>query len=340
MIPSWLTERLPDLLTALKAGAHALLFTGPKGIGKRLLAEQLASLRLCLAPAGTTVCGRCDSCHWIAAGTHPDLMVLESAAEASESTNEEEGGAESDPTPAKGKKPSRQILIEQVRNLLNRIELTAHAGPGRVILIDHADQLNSNAANALLKTLEEPPARTIFILITAAEERLPVTVRSRCRRVPISAPPQAAGLSWLTQQGVTNADVLLRLAGGAPLRASAMNETDLLDRWNKLNQDLSSEGIRRLNWDTTPEALTELCLLLQLLTIDVQRRQTGAARRYGAGREVDALARQASPEQVSDFWRVLRDIRGTLHHPLNPTLVRDRLLISFDRLLQGTPVAG
>lgn len=329
MLPDWLRDTFISLQRSLESGSHALLLTGMTGIGKRALADHLARSRLCDTPSEQGACGVCTSCQWLAARTHPDLILLEPTQEELESDAEEVA------SPAKKGKVRQYIVIEQIRDLLSQLELTSHAGKGRVIIVDPAERLNSNAANALLKTLEEPPPRTVFMLISAHEERLPITLRSRCRRVPFVRPSRAVALGWLHAMGIEKADGLLRLAGGAPARVPQIKEGGMAERWGRLVESLTPQAKRSIEWDTTPNGLAELCLLLQMLCIDLHRIRIGATAMYSEPNDavIEKAARQLAPDAISEFWRALGKIRAVVQHPLNGALLRDQLLLAFDQML-------
>ena len=163
-IDRWLqTERLP----------HALLLTGIQGTGKAYLARQLASRLLCQQPDATAACGKCHSCHLLAAGHHPDYHHL---------------SPEGD---------SRQIRIDPVRQLIDTLSQTAQMGRWRITVIEPAEQLNTNAANALLKTLEEPGAGNLIMLLSHFPGLLPATLRSRCQVLSLAAPSAEQAASWM-----------------------------------------------------------------------------------------------------------------------------------------------
>lgn len=330
---SWNETPFAEAARSLAGGTHALLLSGPEGIGKRLLAEALIGWYLCEAQAPGGACGHCASCHLLQAGHHPDRIALEPRAESAAGEGAE---GEGESAPAKSRaKPSRYIVVDQVRELLSHLELVSHGRSGRVVLVDPADRLNAAAANALLKTLEEPAARTIFILVTSAEERLPATVKSRCRRLPLGLPTPDEALAWLQGEGVAEPEQALRLAGGAPLRARTLAQTDMMDRWNAVKKNPSARNLRALEWDTTPEGLGVLCELLQRLCVDLQRAATGAPSAYAGSNDapVIALAARLSAPAVADFWRALGRIRALIQHPLNGALVRDQMLLGYERLL-------
>lgn len=199
--------------------AHALLITGPAGIGKQQLAKVFSQSLLCAEPqADGLACGQCHSCSLYAAGNHPDLFRL---------SPEED---------------SKVIKIDQIRSLIEKLSLSSHYGRYRVVILNPADAMNIAAANALLKTLEEPPADTVLLLITDRPSFLPATIRSRCQSLRLALPPTEMAQAWLAAQldNPQDAEVLLGLAGGAPLAAEALaaeqlaRRKDLLQGWQAL----------------------------------------------------------------------------------------------------------
>jgi DNA polymerase-3 subunit delta' len=212
----WLVSTFADLQQRRAKGrlAHALMFIGPAGIGKHQLAERFAQSLLCAQPhADGQPCGQCHACSLYAAGTHPDLFRL---------SPEED---------------SKNIRIDQIRALIERISLSSHYGRHKVVILNPADAMNIAAANALLKTLEEPPADTILLLITDRPSFLPATIRSRCQTLRLALPARDEAQAWLATQlgNPEEAAVLLALAGGAPLAAQDLAEEQLARRQEMLN---------------------------------------------------------------------------------------------------------
>ncbi|MDP1707612.1 MAG: DNA polymerase III subunit delta' [Gammaproteobacteria bacterium] len=198
---------------------HALLMCGIEGVGKRHFADIFTQALLCTRPGPEgQACQVCDACHWFQAGTHPDYRLLAPA---------EEG---------------RAILIDQIRELNAYFALKSHHGGYKIAVIEPADSMNGAAANALLKTLEEPAPYTLLLLITQRPSRLPATVRSRCQRLTITPPPAQQALPWLRERLDTAADaaLLLTLAGGAPLRALDLAQGDICGQRITLLEDLES----------------------------------------------------------------------------------------------------
>lgn len=176
---------------------HCFVFEGPEGVGKFAYALQFAMEINCTSPFRKP-CGSCDPCRWIAAGSHPDVSVIEPDADRA--------------TPI--------ITAAQARGIVASIQLQRHSAAYRVIIVRPADALNEEAANALLKTLEEPPPRTQFILVTSRPASLLQTVRSRSQRVRFGPLSDAEMRGWLESRGM---DVgLIGPAAGSPGRALAL----------------------------------------------------------------------------------------------------------------------
>ncbi len=198
---------------------HALLISGQAGVGKRALAERFAHALLCEQPAANgRPCAHCTACGWLQAGTHPDLLWLEP----------DELG--------------KVIKVDQVRALISELCMTSHTGRYKVAIVQPADDMNRNAANSLLKTLEEPTENTLLLLLTALPGRLPATIRSRCQQLQVALPDAPSAQRWLQAEGMTGDQITryLMLANGAPLRARQLAETDSVGvRTQRLEQLLA-----------------------------------------------------------------------------------------------------
>lgn len=225
--------------------SHALLLAGPRGLGKTALATWLAEFLLCSNPGteGET-CGRCQNCQLFRAGSHPDLHVVQPETLYKAGTDRLAQYALRYPPADKGKdsKDSSVIRIDQIRALIEASHTRPQIAARKVLILSPADTLNTNAANSLLKLLEEPPPDSHLILIADHPGRLPATIRSRCTRLEFRLPAPLAAQAWLESQGipVATARPLLALAGGAPLAAQALAASDFLAQRETLVADLET----------------------------------------------------------------------------------------------------
>lgn len=203
---------------------HALLLAGPSGVGKRHFAQALTAFILCEKRSGYA-CGECRSCLQLTAGHHPNALHVQR--EVDEKTG----------------KQKRDISIDQIREVGERLSLSSHYGQAKVAMIDPVDALNANGSNALLKTIEEPPANSHLILISERPQNLPATLRSRCQRIRLAAPEREQALEWLGHSADA-ADALIQ-AHGAPLRARELLNSDHLQRGRKWAAELSAIADQR-----------------------------------------------------------------------------------------------
>jgi DNA polymerase-3 subunit delta' len=188
---------------------HGLLFSGPVYVGKKQFSSALAQLALCNAPIGGYACGGCKACKLFAAGNHPDFLQIEP---------EELGKA---------------IKVDQIRLVNNFVAVTSQQGGWKVVVISPAEAMNVNAANALLKSLEEPSANTLLLLVCHTPSQLTATIRSRTRILPFPVPPLSQALAWLnkvTTVGDNDPQYLLDQSCGKPLLALKLIESDLLEQ--------------------------------------------------------------------------------------------------------------
>jgi DNA polymerase-3 subunit delta' len=193
----WLGAPRMQWLRAVRSGRlpHALLLLGAPGLGTAALADWIARAALCGRP-DEAPCGACESCTLHAAGNHPDVVRV---------------GIRED---------KKQIAIDDVREMIAALGLKSYRGGGRVAILSPADMMNVNGMNALLKTLEEPGAGTLLILVASRAGRLPATIGSRCQRLTVPVPAAPVALAWLqSQDAAIDWAGPLALAGGAPLAA-------------------------------------------------------------------------------------------------------------------------
>lgn len=233
----WLTPAWERIGQRIDAGRmpHALLLSGPAGVGKRAFAHALAARLLCRREAGLGGCGRCRDCELVKAGTHPDYRRVQ---------------------PEDVGKP---IVVAAIRAATEFVTVTPMISRRRVIVLCPAESMNRNAANAFLKTLEEPGAGAHLLLVSHAPSLILPTVRSRCEQIPLPAPDHAQALAWLNRRIPDGVDAgqLLEAAGGAPLSALEQYEDGSWERRGGWLNDLSALASGELSALEVAEQWTE-----------------------------------------------------------------------------------
>jgi DNA polymerase-3 subunit delta' len=319
-LPPWLAAPTAALAAAHAAGRmpHALLVHEAPGTGGDWLAAWAASLVLCARQA-TAPCGECVSCRRVATLQHPDVNWL------------------------RLQEDSRQIRIEQVRELSAELSLTSHGGGYKVGIIAPADALNRFAANALLKTLEEPPARTLLILVATEPSRLPPTVLSRCQRLRIRAPERAESIAWLVAaRGKADWDAALDTIGEAPMQAAQGDPAELAQVGTDTRTTLDALATGRTDPVAAAERWARSQLPLRLLCFEnwlterVRSRERAGAllAELRAGPYLSDAAASLNIRELFGLIDEVRDLRATLDVPLNRGLALEAL---FRRL---APPAG
>lgn len=242
----WQHEAWQQLLTMRQRMPHAILLHGPQGIGKTIFAEHLAKSLLCeTTDALGHACGHCASCGWFAQYSHPDYRRVRPELLDEEDASSTEGEApESEKKSAKASKaPSKEIVINQVRALADFMNISTHRQGMRVIVLYPAEAVNIPAANALLKSLEEPNAKTVFILVSNSLDRLLPTILSRCHKFALGMPSQQQAMTWLGAQRVSDAEVWLAQQGGAPLAALQMAQSENRGEMDDFLRALAQPGV-------------------------------------------------------------------------------------------------
>lgn len=221
-LPPWCVP-LWNVLAARAANGtlpHALLLCGPSGLGKRALAEVFVRARLCDAPREDRACGACRGCKLLAAGSHPDRILV---------TLEEN---------PKSHVMRKEIVVDQIRALSARLAMASQLDGWQVAVVDPADAMNPSSQNAFLKTLEEPTPASLVVLVADQPWRLSATIRSRCQRLDFMAPAHADALAWLEARGVEHAEAALAAAGGNPGQAWLLAGQGGMQRRQEVARDL------------------------------------------------------------------------------------------------------
>lgn len=311
-----------------KRPPHGLLFKGPRGIGKFDLSMNFARSLLCQQPdQNDLACGTCPSCHWFDQGSHPDFRLLQSESLSLEGEENESG-----------KKPSKQISVEQIRSLADFVGMSAHQGGRRVVVVHPAETMNINAANALLKSLEEPPAGLIFILVSHKPQQLLPTILSRCLSFALPAPDVASAAHWLQQQGVKDPGAALASSGFAPLQALQLDEQAGSAEREKLLRAVRQPAA--LDVFALAEALqkTEQVLVVQWLQqwcYDLSAMKLAGRLRYhpGEAAAIRKLAEPVAPLDLARLQKYLQGARREAQHTLNSRLFFESLLFSYRQIM-------
>lgn len=317
-LPPWLQAPLDALLVQR---AHAILLDGAAGLGQYPLAMALAASWLCETPAQGRACGQCAACRAISARVHPDLCVL------MPETLALELGWPLDPVTQdrldrKEIKPSRLIRVDAVRTALAFAQTTSARGRAKVIVIYPAERMNAEAANALLKTLEEPAPPLRFVLATEAAHSLLPTIRSRCVRHVLPWPQPEQGLAWLqrlaTREGLTLAGEDLtacwRLSGGRLDEALAWARLGMdAPTWHGLPARLAAgDWATVADWPLSRQLTLSMLLCHDALVLALG----GTPRHFDAG----SVPTPAHPSRLAALWRALQQAQRSIEHPYQAAL--------------------
>lgn len=307
---------------------HAILLAGPAGLGKHEFARDLAQGLLCDQPtADGRACQQCRACHQFSAGTHPDIL------------------------PVSPEDPGKAIKVDQIRALIEQFGFSSHQGGYRVAIISPAEQMNLNAANSLLKTLEEPPGQSLLLLVSAQPARLPATILSRCQRMEFACPPHAQALDWLKNtQSVPagQAEGLLALAHGAPLAALAMAADDVLAQRHQLFDSLLEVAAGRQGALTASAPWLKLALPTPINWLyswvgDLIRLKCSTRSALTNHDLADGLQKLARQVDLGELYRFLDELTAVLRMPhtaLNMQMLMEGLLLNWERMTCGQTGKG
>jgi DNA polymerase-3 subunit delta' len=330
-VSSW--EQLQQLRERMP---HAILFHGAAGTGKADFIEAFAQSLLCEnVGADGYACGACASCGWFSQHNHPDYRrVRPEALEDEPAAEGEEGGEEGGKKAKATKAPSKEIKIEQIRALADFMNISTHRQGLRVVVVYPAEALNLHASNALLKTLEEPPPGTVFLLSSNSLDRLLPTILSRCRKFALPMPEHADGLLWLKEQGLADADSWLREQGGAPLAALAQSEAGGREDLEVLLQLLARPSVEAALKTADKLSKAPLAVLVswqQRWLYDMfSYKLSGNIRYYPRyQKELAALAGKVQAARLMRAIKGTNDRRAIADHPLSPKLFVEDMLLDY-----------
>ena len=311
---------------------QALLITGTKGLGKQQLAAQFATALLCAKPQDNGLaCGHCDSCLLLKAQTHPDFIEI------------------------KSEEPGKAITIGQIRNLVTRLTLKPQFDAYRVVIVNPADLMNTAAANAFLKCLEEPTERTIILLITDKPARLPATIVSRCQKLAVITPNKKVVLAWMERlflnktlqtEVIPNITIetltgSIALAQGAPLLAldyvndQTLNlRNDCFKAWVAIAKQRSHPVIIAEDWLKLPEDPLIVWMTSWIIDLIKCRYQINAEGLYNPDLKdrLQELSQQLDLKGLYQLYDLLLMRRRLLDTPINKQCLFEEILIKWFNL--------
>ncbi|MCT9812672.1 DNA polymerase III subunit delta' [Acidovorax sp. Be4] len=316
--------------TLLAQRGHAWLLQGPSGLGQYALGLEMARAWLCEAVTDGQACGRCASCHAIDVRVHADLCVLmpETHMLALGWPLSEKAQSDIDD---KKRKPSREIRVDAMRDAVEFTQRTSARGRGKAVLVYPAEQMNAITANALLKTLEEPPGDVRFVLASESAHQLLPTIRSRCLIHTMSWPQEAVMQDWLQAQGLdaAAAQAFLKASGGRPDDALALARSGKpAQAWTQLPRAVTQGDVSALA-DLSP---AQAIGVLQKICHDQLARATGAQPRYFAPADLPV---PAPLPQLAAWSKSLSQALRTAEHPFNAGLMLEALVAQARSVLNS-----
>lgn len=355
----WQSELASQLVAVRDSLPNGLLVYGPKGIGTIDLVIAFSRSLFCEHPAKDgTPCGHCKGCRMAAANTHPDLRYVFSEAEAIPRDIPFEPPSNA----TKDRKIYREILIHQPRELTDFLNLSSHVEGGkRIIVVYPADAIRPDAAATFLKSLEEPPARTTFLLVADDIDRVLPTIRSRCRLLRAMAPTHEVALDWLQAQGVRDAEEALARAADRPclvtdeIRIRDNKELDAKVREQLLTLTSMPIEVRDALLDTlslgrqlpatklavkdgrTALPVSAVLPVLERWGYDLVAVKSGLVPHYFKGYEetLKALTKDVQADRLFKWCDFLKTIRRAVTHPLNAQLVIEQAILRYRKVMNN-----
>jgi len=320
----WHANVRTKMLSVIEQGqlTHAWMVCGSNGTGRELFAIDLAKYLLCEQPSAHAACGNCQSCHWFDAETHPDKVVIRPEA------------------------AGKAIKVDQIRDLIERLSFTASGRNGRrVVIISPAEAMNRQAANSLLKSLEEPPENTYFFLISSELSALPATIRSRCQWLNLPSPNVQQASEWLAQTCGPSPDnaIALEMTDNAPLAALVLRESGAIPIYQQLfdefiqagsgphtathlaDQWLKQEQYMPINW------------MLRWLSVLIKLKQSGGVNDspfFQDSKRLETLVTVLTLKQLFRFYDDAVEANRLWSAPLNRRLQLESLFTKWLALFQ------
>ena len=307
----WQLDAWRRFRNAVDAGRipHAILLGGAAGTGKRQLALAMAARLLCEQPNEGVTCGTCRGCRLRVAGSHPDQFMVEPDAEG-----------------------SGILKIESARTLTEFSHRTSQYGGHRVAILTPAEAMNRHTANALLKTLEEPPPGMVIILVSHAPGRLAATIRSRCQQYRLGTPPPGQAIEWLQLQGLDPAEPMLELAGGSPLAALKLAAEGGTERLDALASAIDGvlagrRGLVETAGEWQSEGALQTTRLMQQLAVQIMRAQADPSRALVGLAGAEVLRSRLDRKRLMRIAARLTTLRAAAGQSLSRELSMEALFL-------------
>ncbi len=297
---------------------HALIFSGLDGLGKYSTAKHFAHFLLCETPDNEQACNQCRSCIQFNAGTHPDYTSIEP------------------------EEPGKQIKVDQIRTLIDGFSLAQHYSKHRIAIISPADAMNLSSANSLLKSLEEPPAKTLIILVTSNLAVLPATIKSRCQHIHFTPPSHDMALSWLNSKHpelASHSNTLLAMANGAPLNAFSQANSEQVELRELIFTHFCAIGLgqqsplsienRQLKQGIATPIQWIYSWVSDLIKMKLQQLQSIV--NSDKADQLQILAKKVELDGLFAYLDQLIDALRLRHAPLNSQMVMDELMLEWQQ---------
>ena len=305
---------------------HALIFKGKEGIGKYDFANTFAKSYLCQTQLPNYLpCEVCTSCNWFP-DSHPDFKHIAPIE------------SEDDESSKRKTVRKKNIFINQIRELSEYLELSAHQEKGRrIVLIEPADSLNQAASNALLKILEEPPENTLFILVTSQAQKLIATIRSRCQLLDLRGPSFDEAKLFLDRQKIVHEESLLSFTGGSPF--NAIKELENQSERNVITQ-LLSQGHKidftKINYTILTQGLDWTINMIQKWIFDLLLSFHTQQSHYFKGQEaqISSQTKQINLNTLLLFASELNELKKIASHPVNQELQLQNIFIKYKQIFE------